>query len=50
MILRRAGVGLLVGAILMAPSVLPPLPPLSRAYNGTVLYAEDADAQWSRHR
>ena len=47
MILGRAGVGLLVGAILMAPSVASAAPALVfEPYNGTVLYAEDADAQW----
>ena len=47
MILRRAGVSLLVGAILMAPSVASAAPALVfEPYNGTVLYAEDPDAQW----
>src|SRR4029077_7295293 len=47
MILRRSGVGLLIGAILMAPSVASAAPALVfEPYNGTVLYAEDADAQW----
>jgi len=47
MILRRLGVGLLVGAILMAPSVASAAPALVfEPYNGTVLYAEDPDAQW----
>jgi D-alanyl-D-alanine carboxypeptidase len=45
--LRRAGLGLLVGAILMAPSVASAAPALVfEPYNGTVLYAEDPDAQW----
>jgi len=45
MILRRAGVSLLVGAILMAPSVASAAPALVfEPYNGTVLYAEDPDA------
>jgi D-alanyl-D-alanine carboxypeptidase len=45
--LRRTGLGLLVGAILMAPSVASPAPALVfEPYNGTVLYAEDPDAQW----
>ena len=47
MILRRAGFGLLVGAILIAPSVASAGPALLfEPYNGTVLYAEDPDAQW----
>jgi D-alanyl-D-alanine carboxypeptidase len=47
MMLRRAGLGLLVGAILMAPSVVFAGPALVfEPYNGTVVYAEDADAQW----
>src|SRR5262249_43521509 len=47
MMLRRAGLGLLVGAILMAPSVASAAPALVfEPYNGTVLYAEDPDAQW----
>ena len=47
MILRRAAVGLLVGAMLMAPSVASAAPALVfEPYNGTVLYAEDPDAQW----
>ena len=45
--LGRAGLGLLVGAILMAPSVASAAPALVfEPYNGTVLYAEDPDAQW----
>src|SRR5512143_2964609 len=47
MMLRRAGLGLLVGAILMAPSVVFAGPALVfEPYNGTVVYAEDADARW----
>ena len=47
MMLRRAGLGLLVGAILVAPSVASSAPALLfEPYNGTVLYAEDPDAQW----
>ena len=47
MMLRRAGLGLLVGAILVAPSVASSAPALVfEPYNGTVLYAEDPDAQW----
>jgi D-alanyl-D-alanine carboxypeptidase len=43
--LRR--LGLLVGAILMAPSVASAAPAIVfEPYNGTVLYAEDADALW----
>jgi D-alanyl-D-alanine carboxypeptidase len=45
--LRRAGLGLLVGAILVAPSVASAAPALVfEPFNGTVLYAEDPDAQW----
>src|SRR6478672_11412335 len=45
--LRRAGLDLLVGAILMAPSVASAAPALVfEPYNGTVLYAEAPDAQW----
>ena len=47
MMLRHAGLGLLVGAILMAPSVVFAGPALVfEPYNGTVVYAEDADARW----
>jgi D-alanyl-D-alanine carboxypeptidase len=47
MMLRRAVLGLLGGAILMAPSVVFAAPALVfEPYSGTVLYAEDADAQW----
>jgi hypothetical protein len=49
--LRRAGLGLLVGAIWMAPSVASAAPALVfEPYNGTVLYAEDPDAPWFPHR
>ena len=45
--LRRTGLGLLVGAILIAPSVASRAPALVfEPYNGTVLHAEDPDAQW----
>jgi D-alanyl-D-alanine carboxypeptidase len=45
--LSRAGLGLLVGAILLAPSVASAAPALVfEPYSGTVLYAEDPDAQW----
>ena len=45
--LRHAGLGLLVGAILIAPSVASAAPALVfEPYKGTVLYAEDPDAQW----
>jgi D-alanyl-D-alanine carboxypeptidase len=47
MMLRRAGLGLLVGAILMAPTGAFAGPALVfEPYNGTVFYAEDPDAQW----
>jgi D-alanyl-D-alanine carboxypeptidase len=47
MMLRRAGLGLLVGAILMAPVGASAGPALVfEPYNGTVFYAEDPDAQW----
>jgi D-alanyl-D-alanine carboxypeptidase len=47
MMLRHASLGLLVGAILMAPSVAPAAPALVfEPYNGAVLYAEDPDDQW----
>ena len=47
MTLRRAGLGLLVGTMLMAPSAPSPAPALVfEPYNGTVLYAEDPDAPW----
>ena len=45
--LRRAGLGLLVGAVLMASSGASAGPALVfEPYNGTVCYAEDPDAQW----
>jgi D-alanyl-D-alanine carboxypeptidase len=41
MMLRRAGLGLLVGTILVAPSIAFAAPALVfEPYNGTVLYAE----------
>src|SRR5262245_63136289 len=44
---RRAGIGLLVGAILMAPSVASAAPTLLfEPYNGTIFYAEDVDVPW----
>src|SRR5215470_18486041 len=44
---RLAGIGLLVGTILMAPSVASAAPTLLfEPYNGTVFYAEDADVPW----
>jgi D-alanyl-D-alanine carboxypeptidase len=47
MMLRRAGLGLLVGAALMAPSAASAGPALVfEPYNGTVFYAEDPDALW----
>ena len=47
MMLRRVGLGLLAGAILIAPSTACAAPALVfEPYSGTVLYAEDADAQW----
>jgi D-alanyl-D-alanine carboxypeptidase len=47
MMLRRAGLGLLVGAILCAPSAATAGPALVfEPYNGTVFYAEDPDAMW----
>src|ERR1051326_3208546 len=45
--LRRAGLGLLVGAALMSSSRAAAGPALGfEPYNGTVFYAEDPDAQW----
>src|SRR6187431_223015 len=45
--LRRAGLGLLVGAVLIASSGASAGPALVfEPYNGTVFYAEDPDAQW----
>jgi D-alanyl-D-alanine carboxypeptidase len=47
MMLRPAGLCLLVGAIVVAPSLASAAPALVfEPYNGTVLYAEDPDAQW----
>ena len=47
MMLRCAGLSLLVGAVLMAPSSASAGPALVfEPYNGTVFYAEDPDAQW----
>lgn len=47
MMLGRTGLGLLVGAILVAPSVASAAPALVfEPYSGTVVYSEDADAQW----
>ena len=47
MMLRRAGLVLLVGAILSAPSAATAGPALVfEPYNGTVFYAEDPDAMW----
>jgi D-alanyl-D-alanine carboxypeptidase len=47
MMLRRAGLGLLIGAVLMAPSAASAGPALVfEPYNGTVFYAEDPDALW----
>jgi len=47
MVLRRAGLGLVVGALLMAPTAASAGPTLVfEPYNGTVFYAEDPDAAW----
>src|SRR6187431_2265406 len=47
MMLRRAGLGVLVGTILVAPSIASTAPALVfEPYSGTVLYAEDPDTQW----
>lgn len=47
MMLRRAGLGLLVGAVLLAPPCASAGPALVfEPYNGTVFYAEDPDAVW----
>jgi D-alanyl-D-alanine carboxypeptidase len=45
--LRRAGLGLCVGALLAAPSVATAGPALVfEPINGTVFYSEDPDSQW----
>jgi D-alanyl-D-alanine carboxypeptidase len=45
--LRRAGLGLLVGAMLSAPTAASAGPALVfEPYNGTVFYSEDPDAAW----
>jgi D-alanyl-D-alanine carboxypeptidase len=45
--LRRAGLGLIVGALLTAPSMATAGPALVfEPNNGTVFYSEDPDAQW----
>ena len=45
--LRRSGLGLLVGAVLMAPAGAWAGPALVfEPYNGTVFYAEDPDVPW----
>jgi D-alanyl-D-alanine carboxypeptidase len=45
--LGRTSLALLVGAILLASSLASAAPALVfEPYNGTVLYAEDPDAQW----
>ena len=45
--LRRAGLGLFVGALLFAPAVATAGPALVfEPVNGTVFYSEDPDAQW----
>jgi D-alanyl-D-alanine carboxypeptidase len=45
--LRRAGLGLLVGAVLLAPTNASAGPALVfEPYNGTVFYAEDPDVPW----
>ena len=47
MVLRRMGLGLLVGAIFVAPSIASAAPALVfEPSSGTVLYAEDPDALW----
>ena len=47
MMLRRAGLGLLVGAVLLAPTSASAGPALVfEPYNGTVFYAEDPDLVW----
>ena len=45
--LRRTGLGLLVGALLFAPSAAPAGPALVfEPFNGTVFYSEDPDVAW----
>jgi len=45
--LRRAGLGLIVGALLTAPSIAAAGPALVfEPINGTVFYSEDPDTQW----
>jgi D-alanyl-D-alanine carboxypeptidase len=45
--LRRAGLGLIVGAVLLAPASAQASPALVfEPFNGTVFYAEDPDAAW----
>jgi D-alanyl-D-alanine carboxypeptidase len=45
--LRHASLGLIVGAVLMAPAAASAGPALVfEPYNGTVFYAEDPDAAW----
>src|SRR5262249_3822353 len=45
--LRRAGLGLIVGALLAAPSAAGAGPPVRfEPGNGTVFYSEDPDVQW----
>ena len=47
MMLQRAGLSLLLGAVLLAPSGAFAGPTLLfEPYNGTVFYAEDADVPW----
>src|SRR5262245_41506211 len=44
---RRAGLGLIVGAVLLAPVAAQASPALVfEPFNGTVFYAEDPDAAW----
>jgi D-alanyl-D-alanine carboxypeptidase len=45
--LRRSGLGLIVGAVLLAPAPATASPALVfEPFNGTVFYAEDPDAAW----
>lgn len=47
MMLRRAGLGLIVGTVLLAPAGVSAGPALVfEPFNGTVFYAEDPDALW----